>query len=80
MDLEAWIKSTSASTGEANALPVAMASEIADVATRYVQHLDAGDTQAASAELVILRELCEERSAALRTLPKRTELHRDRRA
>ena len=70
VDLEAWIHSIS-SSAEASVERVAMASEIADVIVRFNQALDAGDADAARAELVVLRELCEERIAALRALPKR---------
>jgi hypothetical protein len=70
MDLETWIKS-SLSNAETTAEPVAMASEIADVATRYIRMLDAGDAEAARCELTVLRELCEERMAALGALPRR---------
>ena len=71
MDLEAWIKSSIPSDAEATAVPVAIASEIADVATRYIKMLDADDAEAARAELTVLRELCEERMAALGALPRR---------
>jgi hypothetical protein len=77
MDLEAWIKSSIPSDAEATAVPVAMASEIADVATRYIKMLDADETEAARAELTRLRELCEERMAALGALPRRNETRRD---
>ena len=77
MDLEAWIKSSIPSDAEATAVPVAMASEIADVATRYIKMLDADETEAARAELTRLRELCEERMAALSALPRRNETRRD---
>jgi len=69
--LETWIKSSIPSGAETTAVPVAMASEIADVATRYIRMLDAGDAEAARTELAVLRELCEERMAALGALPKR---------
>jgi hypothetical protein len=45
-----------------------MASEIADVAVRYIEALDVGDADLARAELMVLREHCEERMAALRVL------------
>jgi hypothetical protein len=71
MDFDTWIKSGIPSGAETTVAPVAMASEIADVATRYIRMLDAGDTERARAELEVLRELCAERMAALGTLPKR---------
>jgi hypothetical protein len=71
VDLETWIKSNIPSSDETTAVPVAIAAEIADVATRYIKMLDASDAEAARAELAILRELCEERTAALGALPKR---------
>jgi hypothetical protein len=71
------MKSSIPSGAETTAAPVAMASEIADVATRYIRVLDAGDTEAARAELAVLRELCEERMAALAALPKRNERRGD---
>jgi hypothetical protein len=77
VDLETWIKSSIPSNGEMTAVPVAMASEIADVATRYIKVLDAGDAEAARAELAVLRELCEERMAALGALPKRDKSRSD---
>jgi len=77
MDLEAWIKSSLPSNADTTAVPVAMASEIADVAARYVKLLDAGDADAAHAELMVLRQLCEERTAALGALPKRAAPRRD---
>jgi hypothetical protein len=77
VDLETWIKSSIPSSDETTAVPVAMASEIADVATRYIKVLDAGDAEAARAELAILRELCDERMAALGALPKRKGPRRD---
>ena len=61
MDLETWIKSSISASDETTAVPVAMASEIADVATRYIRMLDAGDVEAARDELAVLRELCDER-------------------
>ena len=77
MDLEAWIKSSLPSNADTTAVPVAMASEIADVATRYIRMLDAGDAEAARSELSLLKELCEERMSALGALPKRTGPRRD---
>jgi len=77
MDLETWIKSTIPSDGEATAVPVAIASEIADVAMRYIKMIDADEVEAARAELRVLRELCEERIAALSALPRRNEPRRD---
>ena len=77
MDLETWIKSSLPSNDETPAVPVAMASEIADVATRYIRLLDAGDADAARDQLTVLWELCEERAAALGALPKRTTPRRD---
>ena len=50
MDLEAWIKSSIPSDTEVTAVPVAIASEIADVATRYIKMLDADEAEAARAE------------------------------
>jgi hypothetical protein len=77
VDLETWIKSSVPSSDETTAVPVAMAAEIADVATRYVKMLDASDAEAARAELAILRELCAERTAALGALPRRKGPRRD---
>jgi hypothetical protein len=77
MDLETWIKSSIAASDETTLVPVAIASEIADVATRYIKMLDAGDTEAAGDELAVLRELCDERAAALGALPKRNGPRRD---
>ena len=77
MDLETWIKSSISVDAETTAVPVAMASEIADVATRYIRMLDADEAEAARAELTVLRELCEERMAALGALPRRNEPRRD---
>ena len=77
MDLEAWIKSSIPSDTEVTAVPVAIASEIADVATRYIKMLDADEAEAARAELTVLRELCEERIAALGALPRRNETRHD---
>ncbi len=77
MDLETWIKSSIPSSDETTVVPVAIASEIADVVTRYVKMLDAGDAEAARAELAVLRGLCEERMAALGALPKRNRSRSD---
>lgn len=73
MELEAWIQSSMPSSAAPILERVAMASEIADVAGRYIEALDAGHTDTARAELTVLRELCEERMAALKALPKRKE-------
>ena len=72
VELETWIQHLS-SSAEPTMERVAMASEIADVAVRYIHALDAGDADTARAELMVLRELCEERIAALRALPSRKE-------
>jgi len=74
VELEAWIESSMPSSAAPTLERVAMASEIADVAGRYIEALDAGDTDTAGAELAVLRELCQERMAALRALPRRKEL------
>jgi hypothetical protein len=75
VELEAWIQYSMPSSAEATMEWVSMASEIADVAVRYIEALDAGDADTARAELTVLRELCDERTAALRALPKRKESH-----
>jgi hypothetical protein len=71
LDVEAWIRCMSS-----DATPpverVAMASEIADVMVRYIDALNADDADGARAELAVLRELCEERIAALKALPRRS--------
>ena len=72
MELETWIQHI-LSSAEPTTERVAMASEIADVAVRYIEALDAGDADTARTELMVLRELCEERMAALRALPRRKE-------
>ena len=71
LELEAWIQSLS-SSGEAPIERVAMASAIADAVVRYIEGLDAGNADAARAELAVLRELCQERMAALGALPRRS--------
>jgi hypothetical protein len=73
VELEAWIQQSIPSRAEPALEWVAMASEIADVTVRYIEALDAGDADVARAELTVLRELCQERMAALRALPKRKE-------
>ena len=73
MELEAWIRDIMPSSAEPTMERVAMASEIADVAVRYIEALDAGDADTVRTELMVLRELCEERMAALRALPRRKE-------
>ncbi len=73
-DLEVWINSMS-SSAEAPVERVAMASAIADSVVRYIDALDAGNADAARAELAVLRELCRERMAALGALPKRVAPH-----
>ena len=73
MELETWIQHSMPAASAPAMERVAMASEIADTAVRYIEALDAGDTDSARAELAALRELCKERTAALRALPKRTE-------
>ena len=73
MELDTWIQHSMPS-GAAPAMErVAMAGEIADVAMRYIEALDAGDSDSAHSELAALRVLCKERIAALRALPKRKE-------
>jgi hypothetical protein len=72
MELETWIQRMS-SSAEPITERVAMASEIADVTVRYIEALDAGEADTARAELTVLRELCAERMAALRALPRRKE-------
>ena len=72
MELEAWIHSMS-SSAEAPVERVGTASAIADAVVRYIDALDAGNADAARAELAVLRELCQERMAALRAMPKRKE-------
>ncbi len=73
MELETWIQYSMSSSAEPTMERVAMTSEIADVAARYIEALDAGDAATARAELTVLRELCKERMAALRSLPRRRE-------
>ena len=72
MELETWIQHIS-SSAEPTTERVAMASEIADVAVRYIEALDVGDADTARAELTVLRGLCEEWMGALRALPRRKE-------
>lgn len=71
MELEAWIQGIS-SRADAPIERVAIASAIADAVVRYIDALDASNADAARAELSVLRELCQERIAALGSLPKRS--------